>query len=231
MVSDLSVKRAAKDELYLDRLPSATRRAFLHCSEHFTFLNRSAWYLAGGTTLALQVGHRQSHDLDFFVPKLSFRVTEFERRLLATRGWVTSHRQQGTLFGTFHGAKMSFIAYPFFKPTKKRLRYGHVSMLLPEDIATMKIVAISQRGRKRDFIDLYWYCTHREPLEDIVQRALTQFPGQEHNLPHILKSLAYFDDANADVMPELFFKANWKTVKGYFQKEVPTLARKLLKLR
>lgn len=104
-------------------------------------------------------------------------------------------------------------------------------MLLPQDIATMKIIAISQRGRKRDFVDLYWYCTHREPLEAVVQRALEQFPGQEHNLPHILKSLVYFDDADGDTMPELFFKANWKTVKTYFQREVPRITHELLGLR
>lgn len=47
---------------------------------------------------------------------------------------------------------MSFIAYPFFVPSKQFLKYGNIRILLPTDIAAMKIVAISQRGRKWDFV-------------------------------------------------------------------------------
>lgn len=95
----------------------------------------------------------------------------------------------------------------------------------------MKIVAISQRGRKRDFVDLYWYCLNREPLADIIRRAARQYPGQEHNLPHIIKSLVYFADAERDPMPRLFFKADWRTIKTYFQREAPKVAREFLGLK
>lgn len=92
----------------------------------------------------------------------------------------------------------------------------------------MKIVAISQRGRKRNFVDLYWYCTHRDSLETVILSALEKYPGQGNNLPHILKSLTYFTDAENDPMPKLFFKATWSEVKKYFQREVTRLAKKML---
>jgi predicted nucleotidyltransferase component of viral defense system len=73
---------------------------------------------------------------------------------------------------------MSFIVYPFFQPSLARLRCGNIRILLPKDIVAMKIVAISQRGRKRDFVDLYWHCLNRESLGDVVRRALRQYtPG------------------------------------------------------
>ena len=55
-------------KLFLEILPDKTSEAFLYLSK-FPILGKSEWYLAGGTGLALQVGHRHSVDLDFFTPK------------------------------------------------------------------------------------------------------------------------------------------------------------------
>ena len=221
MVARVQVKNIATGDLYLNRLPEATRKAFLSCIK--LPLLRQRWYLAGGTARALQVGHRQSVDLDFFTQKKTFRKLEVERALLNTGNWKTTYIEAGTIYGTYLGAKMSLIAYPFFIPSVAELRCGTVRILPPEDIGAMKIIAISQRGRKRDFVDLYWYCTEREPLSQVVLRALSQYPGQEKNLNHIIKSLAYFADAEDDIMPKTFFNADWKKIKKYFQREAPKL--------
>ena len=229
MVSRVSVKNTKPEELHVDKLPLETRRTFLYSTE-LEFLSKD-WYLAGGTALALQVGHRQSVDLDFFTPRLNFRELAFERNLLATGKWTTSFREKGTIYGMLGKAKMSFIAYPFFQPSPRRIRVGNIRMLVSEDIAAMKIIAISQRGRKRDFVDAYWYCVHREPLARVIERALHGYPGQEHNMGHILKSLVYFDDADQDPMPKIFFKTTWPEIKKYFKREVPRLTKEFLGLR
>lgn len=169
----------------------------------------------------------KSVDLDFFLPKIDFQVDALERHLLGTQQWITSMRQQGTLYGEFMKAKMSFIAYPFFKPSDQRLTYGKIRLLLPEDIAAMKIIAISQRGRKRDFIDLYWYCQHRERLADVIYRSVRQYPGQDDNMNHILRSLIYFHDAEEDPMPNMYFTASWQTIKTFFRREVPIATKKI----
>ena len=212
--------------LHLDTLPRATKRAIERLKEA-KFVARPNWYLAGGTALALQAGHRQSEDLDFFCTQ-EFNESVLERELFETGEWVTSMRDEGTLYGEFMGAKASFIFYPFFKPSEEKIYFGKISILTEHDIAAMKIIAISQRGKKRDFIDLYWYVLNRDPLLSVIQRALRQYLEKEHNVPHILKSLVYFEDAEADPMPKLFFKADWKTIKSYFKKEVPKIARELL---
>lgn len=221
------LKKVNPKELRLDILPLATRRAFLECIK-LPLFERNKWYLAGGTALALQVGHRQSVDLDFFTPLKKIKELEIERELFNTGYWQTTYRENGTIYGKFMEAKMSLIAYPFFVPSKEKLYCGTISILLSSDIAAMKIIAISQRGRKRDFFDLYWYCQNREVLEAVVRRAVAQYPGQEHNLNHIIKSLTYFVDAENDPIPKIFFKASWKEVKKFFQKEVIILSKKLL---
>ncbi|OHA06952.1 MAG: hypothetical protein A2934_01550 [Candidatus Sungbacteria bacterium RIFCSPLOWO2_01_FULL_47_10] len=224
-----SSRKITPKVLHLDRLPQATREAFLSFAS-FDFLKSPGWYLAGGTALSLQVGHRQSVDLDFFLEKKSFQETRIERILLEKGEWETVLKQKGTLYGIFNDAKVSFIAYPFFRPSSSFFQCGTVKIILPDDIAAMKIVAVSQRGRKRDFVDLYWYCNYCGLLDETIQRAISQYPDQKRSLPHFLKSLVYFADAEDDPMPKLFFKADWKTVKAYFRREVPIIARRLLRL-
>lgn len=212
----------------LEVLPKATRQAldFLATQE---WLKQSDWYLAGGTALALQTGHRQSVDLDFFTPEKTFTANSVIGQFSAN-DWTTEVGRDNTVFGTLRGAKVSFIAYPPFKSVVTPKWYGTVRVLDSRDIAVMKIIAISQRGRKRDFIDLYWYAQHREQLVDVLRRVPDQYATVTHDFHHILKSMMYFADAEEDPMPTLFFEADWKTVKAYFQREVPKLARELLRI-
>lgn len=206
-------------------LPSATKRA-LDVLAKAVWLRRNGWYLAGGTALALQAGHRSSVDLDFFLQKSDFSIGKLLKHF--KKGvWETDILREGTIYGKLVNAKTSFIAYPFFIPAKSFHAYGAVSILDVDDIAVMKIVAISQRGRKRDFIDLYWYCTHRGLLVDTFLKLQDQYPSVSHNYQYILKSLTYFTDAEEDPMPQLFFKATWKEVKKFFESEVIKISRKI----
>src|SRR3989344_6766044 len=144
----------SKLNLHLGVLPLATQKALDFFSEQ-AWLNGSTWYLAGGTALALLCGHRESVDLDFFTTEKDFALESFLAYFVDEKKWKTTIARTGTIYGTLQGAKVSFIAYPFFKPAEEGLNYGSVRILSPQDIAVMKIIAISQRGRKRDFVDLY----------------------------------------------------------------------------
>lgn len=213
------------ENLRLEILPPATKRAFEQCQK-LSFLSKD-WYLAGGTALALQAGHRQSVDLDFFTPHGEFDEVFTEREMFNTGKWETTYQEKGTLYGKYQGAKVSFIAYPFFRPSKKKIKVGHISVLTVDDIAVMKVIAISQRGRKRDFFDLFWYCKNCQSLTEVLRRVSKQYPGQKHNFNHIVKSLTYFDDAEDDIMPLIFFRVNWSEVKRFFDKETKRVAEEL----
>lgn len=209
-------------------LPHATKKALSFLSEQ-NWLKKSEWYLAGGTALALQAGHRQSVDLDFFHPKGKFSKEKLLGHF-SKNEWVADIVREGTIYGKLLKAKVSFIAYPFFVPKEPFHYYGSVPVLDAKDIATMKIIAISQRGRKRDFVDLYWYLMNREPLLEILHRLHPQYPTIAHNYHHILKALKYFEDAEDDPMPEIFFKANWKSIKIFLKNEVTKASKELLDL-
>lgn len=133
------------------------------------------------------------------------------------------------MYGTLYKTKVSFIAYPFFMPNQKLLLHGSIRVLGCVDIAVMKITAISQRGRKRDFFDLYWCAKNVEPLEDTIQRLKRQYPSVAHDYHHILKALVYFKDAESDPDPEIYFHASWKKVKQFFTREIPVIADKLVR--
>ncbi|MBI4812783.1 nucleotidyl transferase AbiEii/AbiGii toxin family protein [Candidatus Falkowbacteria bacterium] len=215
------------DTLFFDALPKAVVLALKKCSE-MDFFSQGNWYLAGGTALALQSGHRRSYDLDFFTKNKIFDEKKVEKILNDGGEWITNAISKGTVYGIFSETKMSFISYPYFKPAEKMRNFGTVSLLTPPDIAVMKIIAISQRGKKRDFFDLYWICRNVESLRNSILKVDKQYSVRQ-NLIHILKSLVYFKDAESDPEPEIYFDANWKKVKSFFTKEIPIIAEKIIK--
>jgi len=107
---------------HLEILPEETRQALLTLAR-VSWLKNSSWYLAGGTALALVVGHRASVDLDFFTPEGSFSIASMTERL-SMPGWTTDILQENTIYGRLHGAQVSFIAYPFFVPRAPKRQYG-----------------------------------------------------------------------------------------------------------
>jgi len=208
-------------------LPRRTKKAldFLSAKK---WLKNSPWYLAGGTALALQVGHRSSVDLDFFSPK------KFNNNILLkhfnAKVWQTDINAEGTIYGTLMEAKVSFIFYPFFRQAKKPLFYGFIKIIQPEDIAVMKIIAISQRGRKRDFFDLYWCAKNIAPLKKFILKLKNQYPSVAHDYHHILKSLVYFTDAENEPTPKINFKTDWRQVKNFFTAEVSKITKQIMQL-
>ena len=211
-------------------LPRTTRKALDYLSKQ-VWMENSNWYLAGGTALALSAGTRKSVDLDFFTEAKEFSGEELLSHFIDNKNWRTGIHKKNTIYGTFFNAQISFIVNPAFIPKQDPLRFGSIKILQPLDIAVMKIIAISQRGRKRDFFDVYWCAKNIEPLENTIKRLRTQYPSVAHNYHHILKSLVFFEDAENDPIPDIHFEVTWKQVKNYFVKEIPLIAKNIIKLR
>lgn len=214
---------------HFETLPRRTKKALDFLSKE-KWLQESKWYLAGGTALALQEGNRRSYDLDFFTTDRDFDEKKLLARFIKNLDWKVEVEEKNTIYGELFGSKVSFIAYPFFVPLHKKIQYGSISVLQSIDIAVMKIIAISQRGKKRDFFDLYWCARHIEPLEQIIKRLKKQYPAVAHDYHHILKSLVYFEDAQSDPEPEINFKANWNEIKKFFTKEIPQITVEIIGL-
>lgn len=188
------------------------------------------WYLAGGTALALQYGHRTSEDLDFFTEQDHFDVEQLERDLQRLGRWRTTATNIGTLYGALDDVKVSFIAYPWFRPLHVE-HVGVLRLLQPDDIAVMKVLAVAQRGRRRDFVDLYTYCQRGHALGGLLARVGRQYPDRSPDVAHVLRSLVYFEDAENDPPVRLVEPVEWKTITAFFEREVPKVVRRLLGLR
>lgn len=178
------------------------------------------FYLAGGTGLALRLGHRRSVDLDFFNLEL-FQQDVLIQKVQKLGRFSVLSRDQGALHADFDGTKISFLSfdYPLLFPCEI---FNDVQVADSRDIACMKVSAIAGRGTKRDFIDL---CTASQifGLAPILGWFRKKYAAANYSMVHILKSLTYFEDAEKDPHPDMLVPTSWEEVKRFLAVEVPKL--------
>ena len=175
------------------------------------------WILAGGTGMALQLGHRVSLDLDFF------KETDFQsgalRAELSKKGKVDVLSQDSnTLHTMFDGLRLSYLRAeaPFlFAP----IEYRALQIADPRDIAAMKIVAIAGRGSRKDFIDLYAYLEAGGDFPSLMELVRRKYAKTSFNEMHLLRSLVYFDDAESEPMPRMLRRLSWSDIKARLEEE------------
>jgi hypothetical protein len=99
------------------------------------------------------------------------------------------------------------------------IKFGGIKLADERDIAAMKIDAISSRGNKKDFIDLF-FLLEKYSLTELIDFFEKKYKDIEYNKLHIFKSLVYFNDAESEPMPIMIKKAEWETVKEKIKAEV-----------
>lgn len=186
-------------------------------------------YLAGGTACALHLGHRISFDLDYYTPE-EFNI-ELQLKKLddLNHNFNKSFSEDLTILGEFPEIKFSlfYYSYPLID---EGIQYSNNTIVGLKDIAAMKINAISDRGAKRDFVDLYFIMTRLNFRLDLVLDLYDEkFNSLASNKSHILKSLVYFDDADLNIDPKMLVDWDWAKIKTYFIQQVKDLEKNNLK--
>jgi len=128
-----------------------------------------------------------------------------------------------TLTVDFRGVKTSFFAFShsMVRPLETGMcGWGMASI---PDIAAMKLAAIAGRGSRKDFVDIYFICRDCFPLKEAFHFLQVKFTGQEYDLYHVLRSLTYFEDAEAEPMPKLRKPADWQQIKSFLTMEATRL--------
>ncbi len=175
-------------------------------------LSPQGHFLAGGTAVALHLGHRHSVDLDWFLPAELPDPLRLAQNL-RERGvaFVTRTVAPGTLHGSIRGVRISILEhrYPLF--ASLRPWRGGIRIASRADLAAMKLLAVAQRGAKKDFIAVYALGKRAFSLRRMLRCYREKFGVQD--LAHVFCSLVYYDDADRDRMPRMFWKVTWKTVK------------------
>lgn len=194
-------------------------------------IGKAGCILAGGTALALQMGHRISEDFDFLTSK-AFKT---DRLLSEIRSFARSHQvlmeEDGALTCMINEIKVSFLKYdyPFLKSETLPVGIRLASVL---DIAAMKVIAVSQRGSRRDFVDLYFILQTR-PMHEIAAGMVKKFGVERLNPIHIGKGLVYFKDAESDPEPRYLQgrAVPWTVIRRFFEKHVKQFVLDLSRAR
>ena len=164
--------------------------------------------LVGGTALALHLGHRKSVDLDLFG---SFNPSMSYRKLLADAGYLVDGAENGTVQSLrVENVKVDLVNYPY--PWMDDAIEGEgIRLAGLKDIAAMKLSAVANRGRKKDFIDVA-RLLDLFTLDEMLALYKSKFSVSEVSFP--VRGLMYFDDAEEDPMPEIFDgNLSWENVK------------------
>jgi predicted nucleotidyltransferase component of viral defense system len=191
-------------------------------------------YLAGGTALLLHLGHRVSEDLDFFTNDKDINVEDFCEKLDANPDLFIEyeHKKSNSMVAylTKDHAKISLFQLPndLLVDKVKVIEPFNIASII--DIGVMKLIAIVQRGRLRDFIDLWAIEMQTElKVENLLLYVDKKYPYLK-NVPgkkvEILKGLAYFEDARVEDMPRLLnCEISKDELEKYWQKRVVSLNR------
>jgi hypothetical protein len=169
----------------------------------------SGFYLAGGTALALQIGHRISYDLDMFGQR-SFEVDEILDLLAPIVKVEILQQSKNILILDAQGIKLDFVnyRYPLLNPTTT---IDNIRLVSKPDIGAMKLAAIAGRGKKRDFTDIFFL------LQDYKLNELMEFYNQKYadgSEMMVVRSLSYFDDADNDEDSILLKNVPWEHIKN-----------------
>ncbi len=179
------------------------------------------YYLAGGTALALQTGIRESFDFDFFVQEKFDENMLIEELNKLGKLEVTSVRE-GTVHIILNNIQFTFLYFPN-NLIEKKVKVEEIEnfyLASIKDIAVMKLIAISQRGTKKDFFDLYYICNHFNiTIEEILNLTKIKYNENKINYFHIIQSISYFEDAEDENLPKVFIEYNWDKIKEYYEQE------------
>lgn len=168
------------------------------------------FHLVGGTSLALQIGHRISIDLDLFAHHPEAMDMSSILEIVEDVGNVRIDNQSQRILNLhIDDIKVDFVSY----------RYDFIDDIIMQDdlrlasmtdIAAMKLSAIAGRGSKKDFIDLYFLLEHYSLAEMMGFYKSKYSDGNDFM---VLRSLTYFDDAENEPMPKMLAPTSWASVK------------------
>jgi hypothetical protein len=182
-------------------------------------------YLAGGTALSMHLSHRVSIDLDFFTP-VSFLAEELRSELSKAGSFTPITLRDDTVVCSIDQVQWSLFKYqyPLIEVSQE---YSGIQVASLRDIAAMKVVAIGDRGSRKDFYDLYAILNRTDlKIDQIFQDVVAKYSLSEDHLYHYVRAFTYFEDAvkSPDIQPMLRVSIQWTEVEDFFR----NLARGLI---
>lgn len=205
------------------RLPEAQRRAL----DRLRAVPPMAdFYLAGGTAVAVHLGHRISRDLDFFSLRPEVDLEVVKESVRSAFGEAETVAQTDTAVQLLcDGAPIDLVRYPYPPVCSIEQTSDGIAVAALLDLATMKLAAISRRGLRRDFWDLSEIVRRGDvPLEQACRAYRKRYGVAEADLYHVLRALTWFEDAERDpAYPAGLAEPAWREIMSFFLREAPPL--------
>lgn len=171
--------------------------------------------LVGGTSLALQLGHRKSVDIDLFGLLEADDLSVSDALRIFKSVTIVQKTENITIY-SIEGIKVDIVnyTYPWLAPEKEA---DNIRLAQLEDIAAMKLSAVTGRGTKKDFVDISFLFQHFSLKQMLEFYSRKYYDGSEFL---VLKSLTYFVDADQEQDPVMLRKMEWQDIKGSIVKNV-----------
>ena len=191
---------------------------------------KNEFYLAGGTGLALQIGHRDSVDFDFFTNN-SFDPNKLIKKLTKIfdrNSFKVIQIEKNTLSILLNlEIKISFMTYDY-SVVSPFISTEYLNIASIPDIACMKLSTIMQRSALKDYVDLY-EIMKIYTLEQLLSFTKKKYPMIDSTI--ILKSLSYLEDIVDEplIYKNEESKPSINVLKQFFQNEVKKYINKILK--
>ncbi len=210
-----------------ESLTPETQQAFRKISS-LEFIG--SFYLAGGTGLALHLGHRFSIDLDFFSSHAD--AVEADQRAIMRETFddptlSISFDKDATFAATWRGVGLSFFRLHLYPLVQSTLLVAGIAVASLEEIGAMKLAAIIGRGTRKDLVDLYFILQHTS-ITRLFQVAAVKYSRVRTFAISATRALAYFEDAEALPMPRMIDRTPWPVMKRFLEDQALEAGRKSL---
>jgi len=210
-----------------EALTPETLEAFHHVAR-LPFIQ--SFYLAGGTGLALHLGHRFSVDLDLFSKDetaVGPDQRDAMRMLLDDPSLSITYDIDGTFVATWQDVGISFFRLPLYPLVQPPVLLDGIPLATIPEIGAMKLAAIIDRGTRKDMVDLY-YLLQTVSLETIFDVASVKYARVRSFPISAIRALAYFSDAEAVPMPRMLDRTPWSKMKKFLEHQALEAGRKKL---
>jgi len=174
------------------------------------FIDEGEFYLAGGTAVYYYLKHRESIDLDFFTKK-NFDLRDFKKIF---ENFNVLFLSKDIVHLEIDEIKFSFFYYPY-ELLKPLLKFDIIKIASLEDILCMKVLAIIQRGSKKDFVDAYFIMNEIKIKPQQLIEMFSKKYGKINSLI-IHKALTFFEDADKELELKMIKKVSWNEIKNFF---------------
>jgi predicted nucleotidyltransferase component of viral defense system len=186
----------------------------------------SQFYLAGGTGLALKLGHRRSDDLDFFSENDDVDVQTRQGIIQAFMALspTVAENSIGNLVLIVGGIRVGFFSYhyPLLQPAWQA---EGVPVASVADIGLMKLDAMISRGSRKDFYDLYTI-SQEISLAELLNLGRTKYADVRDFGVMAVEKMLMFDNADRDRQPDLLIDVPWFVVRDFFVEQSVILSNR-----